>query len=81
MTESIKQVRVMTGVKCATCPWWYTARPWVMRASEAATPVSDGGPLLVEAETPAPLMQAIRLVRASRAAEWVYSDKKRKEQQ
>lgn len=78
---SVKQVQTMTGVRCATCPWWYTARPWVIEASEAAWLIADGGAALVADEiTTAPKREAIRLVRASYAAEAAYT-RKRKEQE
>lgn len=78
-TEAIKQVQTMTGVRCATCPWWHTARPWVMRAARAAGLIADGGAALVESEMTAPMMEAVHVIRASRGAEQAYSARKRDE--
>lgn len=80
--NAIKQVQTMTGVRCATCPWWYTARPWVTEAAEAAWLIQDGGAALVADEiTTAPKREAIRLVRASHAAMAAYTRRQKEQQQ
>lgn len=77
--DAVKQVQTMTGVRCATCPWWYTARPWVIQAGRAAALLSDGAAVLVDDNATAPLIEAVHLIRASQGAERSYSDRKRKE--
>jgi len=47
---SVEQVRVMTGFKPSTCPWWYTARPEVLAAARVHRWREHGGVNLDECD-------------------------------